>query len=195
MKLQVAWTVALAAVAPLCATADETSTIFAPARYTHSPETGERVAQYCPEAPAYCLIDDTYLESGYRHNETVIGLDHTHIVQTWGRGDSIRPYGEWLYPYRPGATPYSAWGNQPGPWATQFGSRHDQFGQWNRGNQQGPQWPNQPQQGWQPMPPPNWQPGGPPAPGGANPLGGANPWGAGQQPWGAQGSQQPPPGQ
>ena len=50
MRLQLAWTLALAAV-PAAAGADDGSWIFAPTRYTHSPLDGQRVVQYCPEAP------------------------------------------------------------------------------------------------------------------------------------------------
>ncbi len=117
----------MAAMAPLGALAEEeASWIFAPARFTHSPVNGQRVAQYCPEQPAYRPVDDTYCESAYRHDETTIRVgnlvDHQHIVQTWGHGDSIRPYGEWERPFRAGATPYGPWGNPQGPWTLPFDS-------------------------------------------------------------------------
>ena len=63
------------------------------------------MAQYQPEKPAYLRDDDTYMESGYRHMESTLQVgnssDHLHVVQTWGQGDLIRPYGEWEFPYRP----------------------------------------------------------------------------------------------
>ena len=118
MRKHLVWIAALAALAPSGAWAEETSWIFFRSAYTHSPMTGERVAQYCPEQPAYLRYDDTYQESGYRHNLITIGsgsnADRTNIVQTWGLGLAIRPYGEWEHPYRPYATPYSAWGGYGG---------------------------------------------------------------------------------
>ena len=124
----------LAAVGPALAAAASPSWIFRPSYYSHSPATGERVVQFAPPEPAYVRVDDTYMESGYRHNQRVMrGLDgtadRTHIVQTWGNGDSIRPYGEWEYPFRPGATPYGPWSYAPGagnppyyqPWAGPYG--------------------------------------------------------------------------
>jgi hypothetical protein len=143
MRLQPASILALAALMPAGANADDSSWIFAPARYTHSPETGQRVVQYSPGAPAYLRYDDTYQESGYRHNTVSIcagdSSDHLHIVQTWGQGLLIRPYGEWEYPYRPGATPYGPWsypqvypqanwGNNPGPWPTPYSSWQNPYG-------------------------------------------------------------------
>ena len=143
MRLQLAWTLALAALAPAAARAEETSWIFSPTRYTHSPLTGERVAQFSPGMPAYVRYDETYQESGYRHNVISLsvgeGADHIHIFQTWGQGWQGRPYGNWQYPYgaaapcriAPGATgralgrcltshgkPPTAWDNcrnRPGP--------------------------------------------------------------------------------
>jgi hypothetical protein len=109
----------LFAFAPWGAGAEESSWIFLPSHYTHSPVTGLRVAQYQPEEPAVLRSDPTYQESGYRHQESTIGFgsgaDHVNVVQTWGLGTSIRPYGEWEYPYRPGATPYGPWGMSQGP--------------------------------------------------------------------------------
>jgi hypothetical protein len=131
MRLQLAWTLALAAL-PAAAAAEEGSWIFAPARYTHSPLTGQRVVQYSPEAPAFLRYDDTYQESGYRHNTLSLcvgdSADHLHVLQTWGLGVGIRPYGEWEYPYRPGATPY-------GPWMTPYPAWQGPFGQgpWQQG--------------------------------------------------------------
>ena len=94
------------------------SWIFQPSYFSHSPDTGERVAQYAQPAPSYKVAGENYLQSGYRHNMIDIpglgGGDHMHVVETWGLGDQIRPYGEWLRPFRPGATPYGPWG-YPGP--------------------------------------------------------------------------------
>jgi len=86
--------------------------IFLPSTYSHDRESGERVDQYTPPPPAYAQWDGTYQQSGfcYSHRAIQVGNseDHVHIVETWGQGQNIRPYGEWERPYRPGATPYSA---------------------------------------------------------------------------------------
>jgi hypothetical protein len=137
------------------------SWIFQPSYFTHSPDTGERVTQYAPPAPSYIRSGENYLQSGYRHHTIDIpgpgGNDHMHVVETWGLGDQIRPYGEWLRPYRPGATPYGLWGYPQGRGAggpTPYGSMP--------GNPAYPQ--------------------AYPGPNGANPYG-ANPYGA--SPYGA----------
>ncbi len=124
MKLQLAWTLALAALAPAAAGAEETSWIFLPTRYTHSPETGQRVAQFSPGEPAYVVYDDTYQESGFRHNTISLcvgdSTDYLHIVQTWGQGSQMFPFGQCQYPYRRGVTPYGSWGAGQGAWPMQY---------------------------------------------------------------------------
>lgn len=106
--------------------------IFRPSHYTHDPQSGQRVAQFAPKAPAYVRTDPTYQQSAYRHSRTTLrygdSTDHLHIVETWGRGESIRPYGEWLYPYRAGATPFGPWGNPQGPWTLPFGAWVNPYG-------------------------------------------------------------------
>ncbi len=96
--------------------ASDASWIFNPGYYTHSPATGQRVAQYEPERPSIVPVDPTYQESGYRHQLIQVGTDWLNLVQTWGAGTAIRPYGEWEYPYRPGATPYGSWPYPQVPW-------------------------------------------------------------------------------
>jgi hypothetical protein len=144
MKRHLVLVTALAALAPACAAAAG-SWIFQPSYYSHSPETGERVAQYRLEDPAIARVDPTYQESGYRHVETSLRVgnsaDHSHIVQTWGQGDNIRPYGEWEFPYRAGATPYGPWGNPQGPWTLPFDSWQNPYGLMRQ--QQFPTWPAQ----------------------------------------------------
>ena len=108
--------------------ASENSWMFLPGFYTHSPETGKRVAQYQPEAPAYLRCDPTYQESGYRHQVLEFNGDVSNIVQTWGAGTAIRPYGEWEFPYRAGATPFGPWGNPQGPWTMPFDSWQNPYG-------------------------------------------------------------------
>ena len=85
--------------------ASDVSWMFRPSFYTHSPETGLRVAQYQPERPAYATCDPTYQESGYRHELIQAGNDWLNLVQTWGQGTAIRPYGEWEYPFRAARRP------------------------------------------------------------------------------------------
>lgn len=106
--------------------------LFRPSTYSHD-EAGNRVAQFQPERATYLRFDDTYMESGFRHTHISIpggdgSYDHLHVVQTWGLGDAIRPYGEWEYPYRAGATPYGPWGNPSGPWTLPFDSWQNPYG-------------------------------------------------------------------
>ena len=110
------------------AQASDVSWIFHPGYYTHSPVTGQRVAQYEPERPSIVPVDPTYQESGYRHQLVQVGTDWLNLVQTWGAGTAIRPYGEWEYPYRPGATPYGPWVNPQGPWTLPFDSWQNPYG-------------------------------------------------------------------
>ena len=131
MRRHLVLALALAAVCR-AALAAEGSWIFRPSAYTHDPQTGERVTQFAKPAPAYVREDPTYEQSAYRHTRTTFrygdSSDHLHIVETWGRGESIRPYGEWLYPYRAGATPFGPWGNPQGPWTTPVGSWVNPYG-------------------------------------------------------------------
>jgi hypothetical protein len=118
-----------AMIAP-AAQASDVSWMFRPGYYTHSPVTGERVAQYEPERPSIIPTDPTYQESGYRHQVIQLDTDHLNIVQTWGAGTAIRPYGEWERPYRPGATPYGPWMN-PYPYRalpTPYGPNRSPYG-------------------------------------------------------------------
>jgi hypothetical protein len=124
--------------APTEVTAEEVSSwIFRPSKYSHDPVSGQRVAQFAPPRAPVRRIDGTYRESGYRHIRSSLrgpdgSADRTHVVQTWGAGESIRPYGEWQRPFREGATPYGPWGNSQGPWTTPFESWDNPYGQWNR---------------------------------------------------------------
>jgi hypothetical protein len=108
------------------------SWVFEPSYYSHSPETGERVVQYQPEMPSFVRVDPTYQESAYRHDQSTVRVgnsaDHLHVVQTWGQGENLRPYGEWQFPFRAGATPYGPWGNPQGPWTLPFDSWQNPYG-------------------------------------------------------------------
>jgi hypothetical protein len=110
--------------------------LFKPSTFSHDPATGARVNQYAPNRPAYVRSDETYFESGYRHVQFNLqaggSADRLHVVQTWGAGEAIRPYGEWQFPFRAGATPYGPWGNPQGPWTMPFDSWVNPYGQWNR---------------------------------------------------------------
>jgi hypothetical protein len=107
------------------AAAHAESWVFRPSYFSHDPVSGQRVAQFAQPAPSYIRTGENYLQSGYSHNTITIGsgnnAQHLHVVETWGQGDKIRPYGEWLYPYRPGATPYG-----PSPYGAGYGP--GQFG-------------------------------------------------------------------
>jgi hypothetical protein len=128
MRLHHAILFVLSSFVGAAAQASDASWIFHPGYYTHSPVTGQRVAQYEPERPSIVPIDPTYQESGYRHQLIQNGTDWLNLVQTWGAGTSIRPYGEWEYPYRAGATPFGPWGNPQGPWTLPFDSWQNPYG-------------------------------------------------------------------
>jgi len=163
------------------------SWIFRPSTFSHDAASGRRVAQFQPEATAYYRFDPTYQESGYRHIRSALrgpdgSYDYQHIVQTWGLGQLIRPYGEWEYPYRAGATPYGPWGNPGGPWTLPFDSWVNPYGLGKL--------PNPPWSPWYPggvvppmmppgggYPPASGGPGGPGWPGGPGaPPSGPGPW-------------------
>ena len=137
MRRHLVMAIALPAVAlMLTLPANAESWLFQPSTFSHDPATGVRVNQYAPKKPAFVYSDGTYLQSGYRHMRFDIraggSADRLHVVQTWGAGEAIRPYGEWQYPFRAGATPYGPWGNPQGPWTRPFDSWVNPYGQWNR---------------------------------------------------------------
>jgi len=108
------------------------SWVFRQSSFSHDPRSGHRVAQFAPVPTPLVAVDPTYMQSGYRHYRSSIRVansaDHLHVVQTWGLGELIRPYGEWLYPFRAGATPFGPWGNPQGPWTLPFGSWVNPYG-------------------------------------------------------------------
>ena len=161
MRLHHATIFVLSSFLAVSAQASDVSWIFGPGYYTHSPVTGERVAQYQPPQPSIVPADPTYQESGYRHVLIQAGNDRLNIVQTWGAGTAIRPYGEWEYPYRAGATPYGPWGNPQGPWTLPFDSWQNPYGLNRLPNGYGPR-----ASGYQAGGPGVWQAGPqtPPAP-------------------------------
>jgi len=133
MRRHLASAVALSAIALVLARrAEASSWIFRRSSFTHDPVTGNRVAQYAPKKTPYVQDDGTYQQSAYRHHRSTIraggSADRLHIVETWGEGKPVRPYGEWERPFREGATPYGPWGNPSGPWTTPFGSWTNPYG-------------------------------------------------------------------
>jgi hypothetical protein len=200
------WLAAAVALAPRGAAAESSSWIFRPSCYSHAPDTGERVAQYQPEQPALAPQDETYQQSGFRYYRSSLqfgqGEDHTHVVQTWGQGECIRPYGEWQYPFRAGATPYGPWGNPQGPWTLPFDSWQNPYGlgRLPRGGWQGfggpgqsPNGPGQSPNGpWSGSPQQQFQPQGQ-APGWQMPAQGGGPGGQMPGQGGGPGGQPPAP--
>ena len=133
MRRHLALVVALSAIGLVVARrAEATSWIFRRSSYTHDPATGDQVAQFAPPKTPYVRGDATYRQSAYRHHRSSIraggSADRMHVVETWGAGEAIRPYGEWQRPFREGATPYGPWGNPQGPWTTPFGSWKNPYG-------------------------------------------------------------------
>jgi hypothetical protein len=121
------------AAGALAASTVEGDWAFRQSYYTHDPATGHRVVQYSPGTTPYARIEPNYQQSAYRQQHIRIGggrggADNIHIVETWGNGENIRPYGEWQYPYRAGATPYGPWGNPQGPWTLPFESWVNPYG-------------------------------------------------------------------
>ena len=81
----------VAAAISTSATADESTWIFQPGRYTHSPVTGSRVAQYAPPPPVAALPDNSDNVSGYRR--TLVrqrgadgSIDTYYRVESFGNG-------------------------------------------------------------------------------------------------------------
>jgi hypothetical protein len=132
MRRHLVFSMAVAAVL-LGVSVTRASWAFRPSRFSHNPQTAERVLQYAPNQTPYAYGDGTYQQSGYRHMRSAVrgadgNADRIHIVETWGAGEYIRPYGEWLRPYREGATPYGPWGNPQGPWTQPFDSWVNPYG-------------------------------------------------------------------
>ena len=132
MRRHLVLAAALAVIAVVGTAPAEAGWIFRRSSYTHDPASGRRVAQYAPPKPAYLRSDPTYQQSAYIHNRSTLraggSADRFHIVETWGAGEAIRPYGEWQRPFREGATPYGPWGNPSGPWTTPFGAWANPYG-------------------------------------------------------------------
>jgi len=106
--------------------------VFLRSNYSHSPDGSHRVTQFQPEPTVILPEDPTYIRSGFRHREMHLragrSADRLHVVETWGMGAYLRPYGEWEYPYRAGATPFGPWGNPQGPWTLPFDSWVNPYG-------------------------------------------------------------------
>jgi len=138
MRRQLAFPIAALLLVPVGTAAAADSWVFQPGAFSHDPLSGQRVDQYAPKAPSLVPIDPTYVQSGYRHIRSAIraggSADRLHVVQTWGLGAAIRPYGEWQRPFRAGATPYGPWGNSQGPWTMPYDSWINPYGSWNNWN-------------------------------------------------------------
>ena len=175
MRRHLASAVLLAAVGLSSAgRAEAASWIFRRSSFTHDPATGDRVVQFAPKKTPYVRGDATYLQSAYRHQRSTLraggSADHTHIVETWGAGQTVRPYGEWQRPYREGATPYGPWGNPNGPWTTPFDSWRNPYGLGRLPYYYWPPWYPGPYRGG-PLPSAEGAPQAlPQAPGGAEPA-------------------------
>ena len=88
--------------------------ITAPSRFTHDPQTGQRVTQFAPTPPVF--HDPSPFRSGFRHTRSSLqvgdSIDQYHSVDEFGR--PVRPYGEWRFPFRPFSVPSHLWGGQGG---------------------------------------------------------------------------------
>jgi hypothetical protein len=124
--------VLLLVVGWLGSSAQASQWVFLPSRYSHTPDGTQRAVQYAPEPTIVVPEDPTYVRSGFRHHEMHVRVgrsaDRVHVVETWGMGAYLRPYGEWEYPYRAGATPFGPWGNPQGPWTPPFGAWVNPYG-------------------------------------------------------------------
>jgi len=153
MKRHLALLILSAVVAAALAAEARAGWIFLPSKYSHDPATGRRVRQYAPKKPAYANVDPNYMRSGYSHKRVTLrgadgSVDRLHLVETWGAGESIRPYGEWQFPYRAGATPYGPWGNPSGPWTSPYGSWVNPYGLGKLPNPPWPHYPSYPYSGY-----------------------------------------------
>lgn len=133
MRRHLALTAATSVIVLLCITTAQASWVFRPSYFSHDPADGQRVAQYSPGVPPQVWVDPTYRQSAYRHNRMTLrgadgSIDRLHVVETWGEGEFIRPYGEWQFPFRAGATQFGPWGNPQGPWTSPFGSWMNPYG-------------------------------------------------------------------
>ncbi|MCL4191226.1 MAG: hypothetical protein KJZ87_05735 [Thermoguttaceae bacterium] len=128
----------------LAASSAQASWVFNPSYFSHDPASGERAIQYAPGIAPPAPYAPDYRQGAYRHKQTVLrkadgSVDRRHVVETWGGGEYIRPYGEWERPFREGATPFGPWGNPQGPWTTPFGSWVNPYG---LGQLPHPPWPH-----------------------------------------------------
>ncbi len=67
------------------------SWVFARSRYSHDPDTGDRVAQYAMKPPIEPLPDQRAVTSGYRRTRTILrgadgSADTAYQVQSYGNG-------------------------------------------------------------------------------------------------------------
>lgn len=97
--------------------------------YTHD-QDGHRVDQYALAVEPQSMERPDYVRSGYRNTRSSLqagfSADHYHLTEQWGQ--SVQPYGQWRYPYRPFSVPYGQWGPQL-PQVVVGGNQWNAFGQ------------------------------------------------------------------
>lgn len=77
--------------------------------FTHNPQTKERVHQFAAR-PVVRHTPDPFM-SVYRQQRSSMTVDGSsdHYHKVYQFGETVRPYGEWEFPYRPYSVPYSDW--------------------------------------------------------------------------------------
>lgn len=158
--------------------------MLAPSTYTHDSQTGQRVHQYSEPGPVYVYQAPDFRRSAFQHNTSInrgpFGSDRLHVVEEWGR--PVRPYGEWLFPYRPFSVPYDLWGPPYGGFPGSFRGFPLPPGGFSRGFPGDGLIPGRPARGFPPGFDPRFGPGNfpalrqpaPPVPPGAFPPGYGN---------------------
>ena len=121
--------ISILAFAPL-AFAQPGDWMTAPSYYTHNEQTCERVDQYRPD-PVVIHTPRSSVSSYHHVRNTIQVGDSIDIYHRVTRtGQTVRPYGEWRFPYRPFSVPYSQWGpNFQGGYPVPFGFGPGGFGQ------------------------------------------------------------------
>ena len=100
-----------------------------PSYYTHSPQSGTRVAQYAPIGPFFVEPRPDYMESGYHQERSSIrvGDSTDNYVRMTRWGEPVRPYGEWQFPFRPYSVPSHLWAAPYGDYGYYLGPYYGQI--------------------------------------------------------------------